>query len=132
MIFRDEGEVNFLILRYPANHWDFVKGHMEEGEDEIETVLRETEEETGIKGINILFGFREEIEYFYRGKGELHHKEVVYYLAETSQEEVRISHEHKGFDWLSYDEALDRLTFKNSKDVLRRARRFLEGLGYKF
>ncbi len=130
VIFRRNPSLRFLLLHYPAGHWDFVKGHVEPGEDEIDTVIRETREETGISQLEFIFGFREEIEYYFRGNGELHHKRVAFYLAETNQEDVRISHEHLGYAWLDYESALERLTFKNSKDVLRKAWVFLKKMGY--
>jgi 8-oxo-dGTP pyrophosphatase MutT (NUDIX family) len=44
--------VNFgsiLLLQYPQGHWDFPKGHVEEGdEDGRATAARELQEETGI------------------------------------------------------------------------------------
>jgi len=130
VIFRRNPNLRFLLLHYPAGHWDFVKGHVEPGEDEIDTVIRETREETGISQLEFIFGFREEIEYYFRGNGRLHHKRVAFYLAETKQEDVRISHEHLGYAWLDYESALERLTFKNSKDVLKKAWAFLKKMGY--
>ena len=50
VIFRMEnGEPYYLLLRYYSGHWEFAKGHIEEGESNEETVKREIEEETGIK-----------------------------------------------------------------------------------
>ncbi len=57
----------FLLLHYPEGHWDFPKGHIETGETEIETALRE----------------------------------------------------------LSYDRAYEKVTFKNAKEILKKAFEFL-------
>ncbi|MBC7114494.1 MAG: NUDIX domain-containing protein [Archaeoglobi archaeon] len=126
---RNEGRVRYLLLHYPAGHWDFVKGNIEKGESEVETVRRETEEETGISRIKIFEGFREEISYKYRRDNELIHKEVVFYLAETDEEEVSLSYEHTGFKWLSYEDAMKTLTYENAREVLRKARALLLKLG---
>ncbi|MDI3502639.1 MAG: bis(5-nucleosidyl)-tetraphosphatase [Archaeoglobi archaeon] len=126
---RNEGRVRYLLLHYPAGHWDFVKGNIEKGESEVETVRRETEEETGISRIKIFEGFREEISYKYRRDNELIHKEVVFYLAETDEEEVTLSYEHTGFKWLSYEDAMKTLTYENAREVLRKARALLLKLG---
>ena len=48
----------------PKEYWDLPKGHIEKGEKEIETVRREVEEETGLKDIEFLEGFKEWIKYF--------------------------------------------------------------------
>ena len=121
IIFR-EGKV--LILNYPAGHWDFPKGHVEEGETEEETLRREVEEETGIKELRILPGFRETIHYFFVRDGQRISKEVVYYVCETPQEEVRLSWEHKGFEWVPVDKVLDKLTYENTREVFRKALSF--------
>ena len=37
-----------LIKHENGGHWAFPKGHVEEGETEVETALREIKEETGL------------------------------------------------------------------------------------
>ncbi|WP_457555316.1 bis(5'-nucleosyl)-tetraphosphatase [Candidatus Pyrohabitans sp.] len=129
VIFRRNGKVKYLLLKYGAGHWDFVKGHIEPGESEVETLLREAEEETGIGELEIVPGFRERIEYFYRLGKELVHKEVVFYLAEAKSSEVRLSYEHVDYAWLPFEEAHARVTYANAKRVLRAARDFLAERG---
>ena len=41
---------------------------------------------------------------------------------------MRLSREHVGFDWLSYDRAYERLTYKNAKETIKRARDYLEAM----
>ena len=113
---------HYLLLHHTEGHWDFPKGNMEKGEEEKDTVRREIEEETGIKRIRFIDGFRETIKYSYKSKGEKIFKVVVFYLVRSSQKNVKISYEHKGFAWLQYDDALARVTFKNSKKILKKAR----------
>ncbi len=125
VIFRRDGAKKYLLLHYEGGHWDFVKGHVEKGENERETTLRETEEETGITDLKFVEGYRESISYFYRRAGRTVRKEVVFYLLETHTEQVRLSREHVGFDWLTYDRAMERLTYKNAKDTLQKAQDFL-------
>ena len=44
-----------LLLKYKGGgHWDFPKGHIEKGESETETTLRELREETGIKNVELI------------------------------------------------------------------------------
>jgi 8-oxo-dGTP pyrophosphatase MutT (NUDIX family) len=126
VIFHKNSEVKFLLLLYEAGHWDFVKGNVEPNESEIETVLRELKEETGIVATQPFEGFRERIQYFYRRRGETIQKEVVFYLIQVGTEKVELSFEHVGFAWLDYQHALEKLTFKNAKDVLQKAHVFLE------
>jgi bis(5'-nucleosidyl)-tetraphosphatase len=109
----------YLLLNYAAGHWDFVKGNVEPNESEKETVARELKEETSITEVQFIDGFREAITYFYRRQGLTIHKEVVFYLMEAYTDKVVLSFEHVGYAWLDYQHAIEKLTFKNSLDVLQ-------------
>ncbi len=118
-------ETLYLLLHYEAGHWDFVKGNVEANETEKDTVVRELREETGITDAHFIDNFREEIEYYYRRQGETVHKEVIFYLMETNTETITISFEHIGSIWLNYNQAIEKLTFKNAKELLKKANDFL-------
>lgn len=122
-------KTRYLMLNYAAGHWDFVKGNQEPNEEEKQTVTREMMEETGITDAQFIDGFRESISYFYRRQGLTINKEVVFYIIESNTEEVKISFEHVGFIWLDYQHAMEKLTFKNAKDVLLKAHDFLQKKG---
>lgn len=126
IIFRKEKEPKYLLLHYEAKHWDFPKGHVEEKETDTETVKREIAEETGITDVEIIQGFKEKIQFYYKLKNELINKEVIFYLAKTNTEEVKLSFEHIGFVWLSYGKAIEKLTYKNAKEILEKANEFLK------
>ena len=115
----------YLLLDY-GSHWDFPKGHIEPGEDPQTTAARELQEETGIRDARIVPGFKEGMRYFYRKAGEGMLKVVIFFLAETPTGEVTLSHEHSGYVWLPYEDALKRLTFKNARDLLAKAQDFLD------
>ena len=125
ILFRRVPEPSYLLLHYESGHWDFPKGHIESGEDPEETAKRELQEETGISEIHLLDGYKQALRYFFRQKGIGIFKVVIFFLAETTQSEVTLSAEHVGFDWLPYDAALARLTFKNSRDLLIKANEHL-------
>ncbi len=129
VVFAKNSDIQYLLLRYAAGHWDFVKGNVEPNESERDTVLRELKEETGIVASQTIDGFRERIEYYYRRQGETIRKEVVFFLIATEGKKVQLSFEHIGFDWLDYGHAMERLTFKNAKDVLQKAQIFIETHG---
>ena len=115
----------YLVLHYAAGHWDFPKGKIEENESPEEAALRELEEETGISDGKILPGFAEKIKYFFKREGNTISKDVIFFVAKTKTENITLSHEHKGFKWLSFKEAKDQLTFDNAKEVLTKAETFL-------
>jgi 8-oxo-dGTP pyrophosphatase MutT (NUDIX family) len=140
VIFRkkENGEKEFLILHYPNGHWDFAKGHTEEGETEHFTLLREVAEETGITDLEVVPKFRRQIRYFYRARGEEAirrtrerrssnvMKKVVYYLAETHQRKVILSVEHIGYGWFTYEAALKRITYSGAKSIFIKADNFIK------
>jgi len=132
VIFRKENDkIYYLLLHYPLGakapqeYWDLPKGHIEKGEKETDTVKREVEEETGLKDIEFIKGFKEWIKYFFKWKGKNILKFVTFYLAETKIKNVKVSFEHLGYKWLTYQEALEKLTFKNAKEILKKANEFL-------
>lgn len=136
VVFRKNKKIKYLLLHYPSTakapkeYWDFPKGHIEKGEDELITVQREVQEETGLKNLQFIDGFKELIRYFFKFQGKTIFKIVTFYLVKTKEKRVKISLEHLGYKWLSYKEALSKLTFKNAKEILQKANEFLsrEGL----
>jgi len=128
LVYRENKNIKFLLLHYPAGHWDFPKGHIEEGESMEETALRELREETGIlkDEIELESGFRETIDYLYKTRGELSHKKVIFFLGETEKKDVQISREHQGYVWLPFKEAKEKVTFRNARKLLEKSKEFLE------
>lgn len=126
VIFTGNEDRKYLLLHYEGGHWDFVKGHVEKNETEEQTVRRETEEETGLSDVKFIDGYRQVISYYYKRAGKTVYKEVVFYLLESKTDSVRLSREHVGYDWLTYERAIERLTFKNAKETLRKAHEHLE------
>ena len=102
---------------------------VEPNESEKQTVVRELKEETGITEANFKDGFRESIEYFYHRQDITVHKVVVFYIMEVLSEKVKLSSEHKGYIWLDYEYAIEKLSFSNGKDVFDKAHAFLISKG---
>ena len=126
ILFNDNKSRQFLLLNYPSKHWDFVKGKMENGETTYETALRETKEETGISDVEFLDGFEEEIEYYFRAENQDIHKKVIFFLGKTKTLDIILSHEHLDFIWLDYDNALNKITYDNAKNLLKKSKEFLD------
>src|SRR3989338_1041781 len=125
IVFKKGKELIYLLLHYEMGHWDFPKGKIESGEKDLETVKREIQEETCIKDIEVLKEFKEKIHYYYKFEGELITKTVVFYLAKTDTEKINLSFEHIGFIWLPYEKAIEKLTYKNAKEILKKVNDFL-------
>ncbi|MGB9125390.1 MAG: NUDIX domain-containing protein [Nitrosotalea sp.] len=112
----------YLLLNYPSGHWDFVKGNIEKGETFKQTVLREVREETGITDIDFIEGFEDKVEYHYQRDGQVVHKEVVFFLASTKTNDVVLSHEHRDYKWLNYNDALKKLTYKTAQKLFKKVK----------
>ena len=120
----DGGRV-YLLLDY-GRYWDYPKGHVEKGEDDLTAALRELKEETGIDDAQLVPDFRHEITYFFRDRKKgLIRKTVVFYLGVTRSAEVTLSHEHVGYAFLPFEEALARLSYPNAKGILQAAEEHL-------
>ncbi len=115
---------HFLLLHYPHGHWDLPKGKIEKGESKEIAALRELKEETGLKA-QIIEGFEKKFDYVFKQDGELIKKTVYFFLGQALSDEITLSEEHIGFAWLPYDQALERVTFENAKEVLQQAHDFL-------
>jgi 8-oxo-dGTP pyrophosphatase MutT (NUDIX family) len=127
IIFRKdkEGQRRYLVLDY-GRFWDYPKGHVEKGEDDLTAAMRELHEETGIREATQIPSFSHELKYFFRKGETLIRKTVVFFLAESHTKKVKLSREHAGFEWLAIDEALERVTYPSSRKVMEEAEAFLE------
>ena len=125
--------VNFdsvLLLQYPQGHWSFPKGHVEEGDSNHQsTAVRELTEETGITLVTIVGGWNQRTQYTFSKKGRKTPKQVFWYLAETDQLDVSLSHEHTNYLWLDFEQAEQQITFEQEKELLRSAREHLRRTG---
>ncbi len=83
--------------------------------------MREVREETGLVDIVPVAGFKKVIEYYYKRDGKTVHKEVTFFLAESKEDRVVLSFEHREYVWLSREEALRVVTYPNSTMLLRAA-----------
>ena len=111
-----DGAIEFLSVRSKAyGHWGFPKGHVEMGESEKETAIREVLEETGLC-IPLCNEFRIKIKYSPM-KGTS--KEVVFFIGKFLDGDVNIQQDEiQDYEWLNYCKTLELLTFDTDKNVL--------------
>ena len=126
--YTEEG-IKYLLLYRRGSYWNFPKGHFEEGEDSLATALRETEEETGIKGteLHITPNFRTYVKFYFERGDKKIFDTVILYLAETKKAEVLIApREHSGYAWFLYPDAMHILgRYQGTKRALKQANDFL-------
>lgn len=101
-------------------------GHVDPGEDDLTTALRETEEEAGLAAehLRVIDGFVQKLHYEVRGRP----KEVLYWLAELRDPEtaLTLSDEHQDYRWARLEEACTLVQYKDMQDTLKAAQRYLE------
>jgi 8-oxo-dGTP pyrophosphatase MutT (NUDIX family) len=122
VLFRDTPDgPRFLLLDY-GKHWDYPKGHLEDGETAWQAAVRELREETGIRQVDRVGRFQRAMHYAFHSpkKGGIA-KTVTYFLGRTRKETIKLSDEHEGYAWLPYREALHRLTYENAREMLTAA-----------
>ena len=104
-----------LVIQQQEGHWGFPKGHVEDGESEVETAIREIKEETNLDvEINEKYRYVET----YSPKFDVT-KDVVFFVAEKIGGNILAQEEEvKKIEWLNINDAMERLTFESSKNVL--------------
>ncbi len=120
-------EIRYVLAQSRAGHYGFPKGHVESGETEKETALREIYEEVGLRPV-LLDGFREVSEYEIPSLGI--RKQVVLFLGYyESQEIIPQESELKKAVTVSFEEAMALLDHKDNKRILTSAEAFLRKNG---
>ena len=123
---RFEDGIRYLMVQMRKGHVDFAKGHMEPGEDELQTAAREIWEETGLI-VELDPGFRVVTTYSpYAGCI----KDVVYFTARAGDTETAPQpSEIRSLRWATLEEARELLTYDNARTILEAAHRYLEERG---
>ena len=112
---RRQGIPHVLLITAKRNsdHWLFPKGHVDDGETREEAALREAEEEAGVRATLVApagihtFDFRNET------------IRVHYFLATT--DDKGCPEKGRQLAWFSYRDALEQLTFPDTRALLKEA-----------
>lgn len=114
-----------LIKPAGTDRWQLPKGKVDKGETSKEAAVREVEEEGGVKVRPVVkIGASQ---YFYVFSGQKIFKTVIYFLMEYLKDKKE-GHDHEIDEaiFLSFDEAFEKLTFKDDKEMLKKGREILE------
>jgi 8-oxo-dGTP pyrophosphatase MutT (NUDIX family) len=115
-----EPRVLLVTSKRNSRNWIFPKGHIEKGETAEAAALREAKEEAGVVGRVI--GPAGVLEYGFLG----FKARVEYFLAELTRESGPPEDGRKR-EWCVLEEALDRLSYKNTRKLLKKAWRLVLG-----
>jgi len=107
-------KIDYSSRRY---RWRLLKGGLQDGEPEIEGLLREISEETGLRNIKILSKVHT-YEYFFKG---VRHIVSSYLVKADSKEPIKLQKsEVADFLWTTKQEAFQMLHWNNERDALGR------------
>ncbi len=105
-----------LVYEKRRNFWGLPKGHVEQGESEEETALREVREEVGLD-VEIDKTKRYTLNYIINNEID---KTSVFYIAKPKNEDIKIQESEIGnIKWCSFEEAVELLTFEDWKQMLK-------------
>ena len=119
-----ENDLYILLIKHNVGHWSYPKGHVEDGETEIETALRETKEETNID-VMIDSNFRVVTTYKTNYNTI---KDVVYFAG--SPVNFDIIPQEKEVDeirWVKYENCKNIITYENDYKLLLKLKEYLDG-----
>jgi 8-oxo-dGTP pyrophosphatase MutT (NUDIX family) len=108
-----DGEPHYLLIKAKKGYWQNAQGGIDAGESEIEALIRETQEESGLEIIAIHKNTRVYNEYDTERKGNpLHTMLSSYAVRVDSSRDVALSPKdgHTDHLWVTYDQALSLLT----------------------
>lgn len=108
-----------LVKNHNGRYWSFPKGHVEKGETEEETAIREIKEETGLD-VEIVDSFREVSDYCPFGRIK---KRVVFFMAQTFSTDVKVQKEEiDSYIWVDLNDVHNKCTYDNDLRVIKKAR----------
>ena len=113
-------DYQFLVLKRAENEliypgiWQVVTGTNEKDERAIKTALRETFEETGI--IPSKFWTIPYVASFFDARRDRVSFVPVFGVLAAENSEVILSEEHSEYEWLEYNETIDRLLLPSHKE----------------
>jgi len=104
VIYREKPQRSILLMKHPKR-WDLPKGHVDDGETNLECALRELHEETGIerKHLRIEEGFKYKDRYIVQSKRGKKRKTLIIYLAELITDVEIVPTEHEGYEWIDWN-----------------------------
>lgn len=111
-----------LLILQNAGHWGLPKGHVEEGETEEQTAIREVKEETNV---DVIVDTNLRYRMVYNPKEDVE-KEVIYFIAKNTSNDCKPQLEEvQEMKWLDIDNAINTITYENSKDLLKKVKKDL-------
>ncbi len=123
---RKNNEIEYVIIKSINGFYGFPKGHVEAGETETQTALREVFEEVGLNP-TLIDGFRETVEYYIPSIDV--QKQVVYFLGEFKNQDIIFQKEELlSAKLMKFNEADNCFIHENNRELLLKADLFIKNM----
>ncbi len=123
---KENNQIKYFLLKRKRHWkgWEFTKEGLEKGESEEDAVRRGIREESGLNTVGQIKKFDIHGRYLYqkkfRDRPGFIGQEYSLYAAEVENGRVKIDErEHSQYEWLGFEHAMKRLTWKNQRESLK-------------
>ncbi len=125
------GDWHALVIKDPYGNWSLPKGHIEGGESLRETAAREVEEETGIRP-ELVGPKIDTVDWTFEHEGETIHKFCTFFLmrSRTGDAVPQRAEGISACEWMPVGDAAERIRYKDTSEVVRRALATIEEEGW--
>ncbi|MFA5126593.1 MAG: NUDIX domain-containing protein [Patescibacteria group bacterium] len=120
----DADAIRFLLVweTWGEGHWNFPKGHAEDGETPLQTALRELKEETGLTPEAVISTEPLVQTYSFDDNGRKVDRRLEYFVARMRNDEVTLRVEEVSrFEWMTLDELLVTTPFPELRETALQA-----------
>ncbi len=119
VIKEEKGHAMVLLIKDSYGHWTWAKGHIEKGETPAETAVREISEETCLKKLEVVEELGKQ-EYYFMLHGKRIFKTVHIFLVKAFDGEGLLAQKSEIMEarWFGPEEALEKIEYKGSRDLL--------------
>lgn len=126
VVYHKEGDVyRFALILDGYDKWALPKGHIEQGESVEIAALEEVKEETGLRDVALQVPLGTNVLTVNKPDGVTFEKPVHYFLIHTSDTKLNphssAGDEIKEAKWMSAKEALEKIGYKDAKEIFIRA-----------
>lgn len=114
-----------LLFRGPLKDWTFPKGHIEDGENELDAMIREVKEETGLD-VDVIRKLPN-LEYLISQTGE--NCVISFYLVKAKNDfDLKLEHQEDALEWVKIDEVCDKLSYADLKEYFNNIKEIIKKL----
>jgi len=117
----EKENLQVLLIKDRFGHWTWPKGHIEKGETPDQAALREIEEETGLKKLEIIKEIGRQEYWFTHGTKKRLKTVYIFLIKALEDEALKIqTSEIQAAKWFSPQDAIKKIEYEGSKALLEK------------